>query len=341
MQVGKTENIACYLSTHAANRHVSATGMSGSGKTARLNQLELDAVKDGETVLVFDINKSHAAENVFLPVRGEYESYVNRIEAKFDGIGIRFLQPIQGKNGRMEDYVDVISSTTNVLGMSQRMGSRQIGVLREAELYAMRHIHEFSDEMSAIKAGILQMDCAVANAVYQKLWTLIHSNIFRKSDKKIMEGKINIISFWGIDKIMQATLVEIILSYLWRSLLISGNEGEMVLVIDEYQNILLGEGSALRTVLREGRKFGLGLLLATQTLNVFDKATRSVINQAATRLYFKPEANEIRNIAKEIDPENIQRWMRILQTLKRGEAVAVGEFSISNREVSRPVLTRW
>ena len=97
----------------------------------------------------------------------------------------------------------------------------------------------------------------------------------------------------------------------------------------------------MRTILREGRKFGISLLLATQMLSVFDNATRAVINQAATRLYFRPEANDIKNVAKEIDPENMQRWMNVLKTLKRGEAVTVGEFDISDREVCHPVLTRW
>ncbi len=314
--------------------------MSGSGKTVRLNQLELNAVKDGKTAVIFDINQSHSAENIFPLIREEYMGYVNRIDAKHDGIGIRFLQPIQGKNGQIEEVVNVISSTACALGTPLKMGSRQMGVLREAELYAMRHISEFSDEMAAIEAGIKQMDNTVADVVYQKLWTLIHSNVLRQSDKKIVDGKINVISFAGMDKITQATLVEVILSYLWRNIQLSDNEDETILVVDEDQNLLLGEESILRAVLREGRKFNIGLLLATQTLNVFDKATRSVINQAATHLYFRPEVNEIRNIAKEIDPENIQKWMCTLRSLKRGEAVAVGEFTISGREVCHPVLTR-
>lgn len=314
--------------------------MSGSGKTVRLNQLELNAVKDGKTAVIFDINQSHSAENIFPLIQEEYMGYVNRIDAKHDGIDIRFLQPIQGKNGQTEDVVNVISSTAYALGIPLKMGSRQMGVLREAELYAMRHISEFSDEMVAIEAGIKQMDNAVADVVYQKLWTLIHSNVLRQSDKKIVDGKINVISFAGMDKITQATLVEVILSYLWRKIPLSDNEDETILVVDEYQNLMLGEESILRAVLREGRKFNIGLLLATQTLNVFDKATRSVINQAATHLYFRPEVNEIRNVAKEIDPTNIQKWMCILRNLKRGEAVAVGEFTISGREVCHPVLTR-
>lgn len=338
--IGKTDDILCFRSENAANGHICITGTSGNGKTARLNQLELNAVKDGKTVLILDINQSHSAENIFSFIREEYVSYVNRIDAKRDGIDIRFLQPIQGKNGQTEDIVNVINSTAYALGIPLKMGSRQMGVLREAGLYAIRHICEFSAEMAAIEAGIMQMDNEVANVVYQKLWTLINSNVLRQSDKEIVNGKINVISFDGMDKITQAILVEIVLSYLWRKIQLSDNKDETILVLDEYQNLMLGEESTLRAVLREGRKFGVGLLMATQTLNVFDKATRSVVNQAATHLYFRPEINDIRNTAKEIDPENIEKWMRTLRNLKIGEAVAVGEFTISGREVCHPVLTR-
>lgn len=303
--------------------------------------MELNAVKDGKTVTVFDVNQSHSVNQIFPPIKAEYSTYVNRIGVKSDGINIRFLQPIQGKNGQVEDIVSVVNSASYALGKPYKMGSRQMGVLREAELFAMRHSADIPDEMSAIKEGLKQMDNPVADSVYQKLWPLIHSNIFRNCEKHIITGKVNIISFSGVDKVMQATVVEIILAYLWRTFLSAGSSDEMVLVFDEFQNLMLGEGSCMRTILQEGRKFGISLLLATQTLGVFDRATRSIINQAATRLYFRPEANEIRSTAKEIDPENIQKWMHVLKTLKRGEAVAVGEFNISGREVFHPVLTRW
>lgn len=341
MQIGKIVEIPCFLGGHVANRHVSLTGISGSGKTVRLNLIEMDAAKSGKTVIIFDINSSHSQDNIFPCIKDEYLNFVNRIDAKRDGINIRFLQPIQGKNGQTEDEVNVISATAYALGIPLKMGSRQMGVVREVELFAMRHAEDFPDEMSAIKEGLREMDNAVADTVYQKMWVLIHSNVFRKSEKQISSGKINIISFTDVDKITQAILVEIILSYFWRTFLIAGSEDEVVLVLDEYQNLMLGEGSCMRTILREGRKFGISLLLATQTLSVFDNATRAVINQAATCLYFRPEANDIKNVAKEIDPENMQRWMNVLKTLKRGEAVTVGEFDISDREVCHPVLTRW
>ena len=338
IQIGKVGRNPCLVSNYAINHHISETGTSGSGKTVRLNYMELEAVKDGNTVVVLDINESHADKMIFSTIKEEYCSYINRINVKADGLDIRFLQPMKGDDGQKEDSISVISSVAYALGIPQRMGNRQIGVLREAEVFALNHMSEFSTEMEAIEQGILQQNNAVANAVCQKMWPVIHHNIFRKSDKNIKKGKLNVISFNGIDRITQATLIEILLSYLWRSIQVSSNSGKVIFSIDEYQNLMLGEGSVLRNILREGRKFNISLLLATQTMSVFPKDTRSILNQAATRLYFRPEVNEIRNVAKEIDSENVKKWVSILKSLQVGEAVAVGDFCVYGREIRHPIL---
>ena len=150
----------------------------------------------------------------------------------------------------------------------------------------------------------------------------------------------NIISFTGIDRITQVTLVEILFSYLWRSIQCCSSREKTIFSIDEYQNLMLGEGSALRNILREGRKFGINLLLATQTLSIFPKDALSILNQAATHLYFRPVVNEIRSVAKEIDSENVKKWMSILKSLGKGEAVAVGNFCVHGKEIDHPILTR-
>lgn len=65
--------------------------------------------------------------------------------------------------------------------------------------------------------------------------------------------------------------IEILLSYLWRSIQICSNRENVTFSMNEYQNLMIGEGSVLRNILREGRKFKINLLLATQTLSVFLK----------------------------------------------------------------------
>ena len=332
----------CWTSPYTMNKGISITGNPGSGKTSRMNRIELMEANNEKTVIVLDTNCTHADEMIYAPIKKGYLERTNRINVKTDGLNIEFLKPIQGKSGQNEDFVDVINAAVWALGGTQRMGNCQIGALREALIFAMEHREEFADEMTAIKEGLLRQENATANGVYQRLWTVINSKVFRTNEKYIQPGMINLISFVGIDKITQSILVEILLSALWRTAKYQGDfyGGERVLSVDEFQNLPLREGSMLRDILREGRKFGISLLLATQTLKVFPKETVALLDQMGTKLYFRPAMSEVRSIAKEIAPDDIERWVIILSQLRCGEAVDVGSFMVGVAEVNHPILTR-
>lgn len=281
---GETKTNPCLVSENAVNRHIRTTGMTGSGKTTYLNKIELETAKRRKTSIVIDLNQSHAEKMIFPPIKGEYRLAANRIDAKIDGLNMEFLKPLRENNGRMEDPVSLINSAVYAIGNSSRMGIRQIGALREAVIFAVQNRLEFPDEMTAIGYGLLQQDNPIAKGVYEKLWTVINSKILRPGIKFLKEGAINIISFYGMDKTTQATFVEIFLSILFRTVQYQGEifGEEILLVIDEYQNLPLKEGAVLRDILREGRKFGLNLLLATQTLRTFPRDTLAVLNQMGT-----------------------------------------------------------
>ena len=67
-----------------------------------------------------------------------------------------------------------------------------------------------------------------------------------------------------------------------------------VIVLDEIQNLDHRLDSPLGQFLTEGRKFGISLILATQTLSNLDKDERDRLFQASHKLFFKPADTEIR-----------------------------------------------
>ncbi len=342
MSVGSVAKSSCRISDSSPNGHVLSVGITGSGKSVRNEEMELDAAKNGHTVIVIDTNLSRKQDGIFEPIRDEYSVWTNRIDAREDGLSVSFLQPMAGNDGRHEDYVKVVNSAVLTLSAGYKIGIRQRTKLRKAVIFAMENRNNYTDEMTAIGVGLLQQEDTTAEGVYQRLWTVFNSRVFFQSVKYLRMGMINVISFTDMDKLTQATCVEIFISYLWRAIqylnLFEG--GEIVLSIDEFQNLPLGEGSVLRDILREGRKFGISLLLATQTLSVFPKEVRSILNQAGTKLYFRQAVNEAYNTSKEIDLRNKEHWMDILSSLKVGEAVATGNFCINGQEINHPILTR-
>ena len=71
-----------------------------------------------------------------------------------------------------------------------------------------------------------------------------------------------------------------------------------VIVLDEIQNLDHRLESPLGQFLTEGRKFGISLILATQTLSNFTKDEKGRLFQASHKLFFKPADTEIKTFAQ-------------------------------------------
>lgn len=341
MYIGNFNGKSCWISRNSPNCSVCVTGISGMGKTTRLNYIELLNTKSGATVLVLDMNQTHTEGRIFPYIREEYLQYTNRIHALSDGLGLGLLQPMRTPSGVEEPSFHLVNSAVKALSSAQNMGVRQIGALRNAVINAIGHLDSFQTEAEALAISLLQQEDNAADAVYQKLWTLLNCGALKPACKGIQYGKMNILDLSGTDTITQSSLAEVILSNLWRNIRFSGLQTagqELVIVLDEFQNLSLKADAVLRDMLREGRKFGINLILATQTLEAFPKDVLALLNQAATRLYFKPAPSEARRIAKEIDFESADKWTKTLLGLGIGESVAVGTFCIEGAEICRPLI---
>lgn len=179
-----------------------------------------------------------------------------------------------------------------------------------------------------------------AGAVYQKLWTFLHCGVLETSHQCLQVDKINVINLSELDVITQSTMAEVILHTLWRKVRFLGLPKErprLTVVLDEFQNLPMKSNSILCNMLREGRKFGVNFLLATQSLKSFSRELQPIIGQTATQLYFRPAPSEIKAVAKTVGFEKAALWTRILSNLQVGECVAVGELQVNGAEIKRPL----
>lgn len=341
MIIGSCSGRLCKISTDSPNRSVCITGLSGTGKTSRLNRMEMAGVDDGATVVVLDINKTHTSEQIFSPIRQPYTEKLNYIDVMEDGLGFELLRAIKTKDGKEESFVSLVNSAIEALSASQRLGAKQAGVLRRAVIYAIRHLEEYDSEAEALQDGLrLEDDETTAQAVQEKLWTLLHCGALKKTEKHVETGKINVLDLSEINMAARVILAEIILANIWRqvSFVGTGTDHQLFIVVDEFQNLSCRKNSVLMSMLREGRKFGLQLLLATQTLDVFPREILAILRQTATQLYFRPAPNEVRKIARDIAPEHVGEMAERLLRLKIGQAIAVGDLCVEGREIRRPLM---
>lgn len=342
MFIGNFQERPCYISFHAPNQSVCITGISGSGKTVRMERIELEEAKKGGTVLVIDTNQTHAREQVFPDIREEYESYANRIDALEDGLNVPFLTPLTNAKGGVEPFFHLLNRVVGALTAGQNMGAQQMGVLRSAIVEAVQNRTRFRTDAEAIAFCLLKAEDDRANAVYQRLWTVLNCGVLRPSRRNIELGKINIVDFSALDDLSKCMLMEIILTSIWNSAVFAGANSEIgwLLALDEFQNLSWKQDAVVRNILREGRKFGVGLLMATQTVGVFPKDVQMLLNQASTNLIFRPALGEIDRIAKTIDPFKPERWRSELSDLKIGECIALGDFRVRDHEIAHPIKLR-
>lgn len=104
-------------------------------------------------------------------------------------------------------------------------------------------------------------------------------------------------------------------------------ESPRVLVLDEIQNLDHREETPLAQLLREGRKFGFSLMLATQTMSNLERDQRDRLFNAAHKLFFRPADTELRtyaDIAATSTGEKVDIWKTRLASLKKGECYSLG-----------------
>ncbi|MEZ3467866.1 MAG: DUF87 domain-containing protein [Schaedlerella sp.] len=319
-----------YVGKNSPNQHMIISGTSGAGKSIRIVEIERNIIREGGTVIAFDINGTHEK------VEGEIYNYIS---AQRDGLNVKLLDTSLVQNGQ-ETMTNLLEYVMTILCPRQLRGAVQQNAVREALKFAIRNQKNFSTEMEAIAEGLNVQDSTEAKGAYRHLCDILEGNIFRCSEKQIIERRLNIISLKGINPKTQKRIIEIFLGVYWKMLRTNENNlKKCTLVIDEFQNLAFETNTVLFQMLTEARKYKLQLILATQTLTVFSKKQLAVINQAAVKLFFQPNVVDIRQIADFIEPGKKENWFAKLRDLKIGQAITVGELEINGHPKSQPIVT--
>ena len=121
---------------------------------------------------------------------------------------------------------------------------------------------------------------------------------------------------------------------LWQSVKDGGNSADLhsvdYILYDEFQNVALGKGSTLDAMLREGRKCGLGVWLATQILSNYEPEQIDTLQQVDTMLLFQPSDRSMKGIAQLVDCEAWESCRSALSDLQKGQAILKGKYSVNH-----------
>ncbi|MEY8214395.1 MAG: sigma factor-like helix-turn-helix DNA-binding protein, partial [Colwellia sp.] len=326
-----------YGNKDLANRHLIVFGRSGQGKTYCIQGLLMELTKSQINSMVIDYT------NGFLPEQLERE-FKEKVQPQTDLVVHKplnlnpFIKQSQKVAGiQIADKAhDVASRVASVFkAVYLTIGDQQlptlIRVIEEGiELYGADFSFDrmYKDLMDEGKHG---------EALANKLAPMVRADIF--SCKELTGGwesiynaekpTVRLIQLARLSRNIWRLATEFILWDLYSYVCANGNKNRpLPVVLDEVQNLDQKLDSPLGKMLTEGRKYGLSLILATQTLSNLKKDEQDRLFQAAHKLFFAPAETEIDSYAKLLEQavpgSNKKAWLLELAQLKKGECISVG-----------------
>lgn len=335
-----------------ANRHLLIFGSSGSGKTYGIQCLLTELAKQSVRSFIVDYT------NGFLPSQVEPlfkkfslpKDYFVRTNKLPLNPFRRQQQVIDPQLPTIEESAfDVANRIASIFtSVFPNIGDQQSAALIRTLTSGLEGEPNFSfDKLLAP----LREENKQGESLANRLQPFVDSQLFSDANNQAWEQMlrtpfhwVHILQLATLSRDIQKIVTEFALWDLWDYVQNTGNKDRPIpVVLDEIQNLDHSDDSPIDKMLREGRKFGLSLILATQTTSQFNQEQRDRLFQAGHKLFFKPASTEVErfaNILAQSTPTiNKAEWMRRLNKLEKGQCWSLGPVEKSNGTmVEEPVL---
>lgn len=324
------------------NRHFLIFGNSGMGKTYAIQAILCELGRKGQNSLIVDYTngflgpqlqgitnnvlhpKQHIVKTMKLPLN-PFKKHSQDVDV---GVTIE------------DNDIDVAKRITSIFDSVYQMGEQQVSILIDAIQIGLQ---QFAETMSLDKVlPILQSFLndgihpkGSVQTLIGKLKPFIDTAPF-KSDSLVgwaeLFGdeveKCHVFQMVMIDKSTARILTEFILWDLWAYASNGGSETKpRIVVLDEVQNLDQRLESPLGKYMTEGRKFGLCVMAATQTLSNLSKDEQSRLFQSGHKLFFRPadpEVNQYADFVAQASGYDKNQCKSMLTSLSKGECLSVG-----------------
>lgn len=352
-------------------RHQYIIGATGSGKSTLIINEVLDAFRQGLCTWVIDPHGDLALDLVEAVYAEDLDGVL-----LFDPLKVEFsLNPFElpRYESKEQHSMMVERMIGEIVSFMKRMyGERYWGPsLNRIFQNALRTLYEkddaptFEEMLNLIKENLdeegfedfySELDALPrgrTDAVINKLEPFVKNELLRKifcqkvstvDVEELLGPKLVV---WRLPKgelsEMNAGLIgSALVTKLWLSVVSRerGNRPPLFLAIDEFQNFSHLE--TLGDLVTEGRKYGIGLLLAHQhTKQVPEKLLADVLGNTATKTVFRVSEHDARVVGNSLGYGDKNRLMQVLTSLPDGRAVVqlrsgFGERPIAPFEIFTP-----
>ncbi|MDO6562647.1 DNA phosphorothioation-dependent restriction protein DptH [Amphritea sp. 1_MG-2023] len=327
------------------NRHIIIFGRSGQGKTYCIQGLLMDLASNNVNSMVVDYT------NGFLPDQLEAEFNVE-VNPKTDLVAHAplALNPFERQSQMVAGY-NLTDKSHDVAARIASVFNSVYSTIGEQQLPTMIRVIEEGLDLYGADYGFEKMLSdlneagKVGEALANKLMPMVKANIFSTNTLDIgweniyksEESRTRLIQLATLPRDVWRLATEFILWDLYAYACSSGNKSKpLPVILDEVQNLDHRLDSPLGKMLTEGRKYGLSLILATQTLSNLKKDEQDRLFQAAHKLFFAPAETEIKKYAEILEVtvkgSTRQHWIEELSSLSKGYCLSVG-YHLNDDEV--------
>lgn len=339
------------------NRHMLIFGSSGMGKTYAIQCLLNELGNSGQNSLVVDYT------NGFLPDQLE-EVTINSLDpeqhiirqAPFPISPFKLHEQMIGSFSIKDTPPDVAKRVAAIFKTVYDLGDQQFSVLFDAIITGMESYQDclkLDDLLNVLEEYLEDKthNKSTVQSTLSKLKPFVMGKPFTSDDEgmgwdRFFEDqacRCHIFQLAGLDMHSWRLVTEFILWDLYAFVRGKGNKNlPKVVVLDEIQNLDHREECPLAKYLTEGRKFGLALILATQTISNLGNDQQSRLFQAAHKLFFKPadtEMKEYGTVLQNATGEALKIWIDRLSKLKKGECYSLGP-SLGEDQVLKQVAVK-
>jgi len=329
----------------ASNPHLLILGESGSGKTYTASRLVVELARTGYACIVLDYGQGFSMDNV--PARLREQLNVTTFDLSRDGIGINPLQIYPSDTHGPATVAQRVADT--FIRVYPRLGVQQHALLRRAVVELLedggirgddkktwsRQPPPFRDlEQKLLEyAGSQEASLRrVASATAPHVSTLFFFNTFRRtghalswSDLLTRRGAAWILGLGGLELSVERAVTEFLLWSLIRHFEMLGPSPlRCFVVLYEAHKLAFGPGSPVEKVLREGLKFGLGVILASQQPEDFSPVAYA--NTAAKIVFQTGDQTGMvsRQLHRKVKNDHSYEYIaKTIGTLPRGSAYVV------------------
>ena len=332
----------------SVNPHVMILGESGFGKTYSTSCLIAELTRSHITSIIFDYGQGFTADSAHPTLLALAKP--QQFEAARLGIHLNPFEilpsDLHGPLSVAQRIADTLGRVFPGIGIQQNAAIRDsiISLYKEAGIHSQvasswhKPVPRFGRLRDALNENAEdpgRSDRNVFRTAASHISSLFVFDVFRGTGVSLpwtdllRQANPVVIQLRGLEQNLQRAITELLLWNLM-GLLESIGPGPLrtIIVIDEAHRMPMGAGSAVEKLLREGRKFGAGVILASQQPEDF---TPVAFSNTATKLVFQI-SDHSSTVAKQLfrklrTPIAFPVLCKILTTLERGNA-----FAISNNE---------